>query len=245
MRTLSRAPSTRSTRSRETSRASRDLDQNTWPEHSAALRENLRLLIEESGGVHAFARKIGAQPGQVSAWRKAKRKPRGLSLRTFDLIAEQFRVSRDWLLTGNGPRHPEQHRSANQLHEDVAAHVLRETMLALQAENEYLKSDMWEVSGNKVLEDGVEHALADARHFLAISNAAIIATDAAKRILELGSALEAFAGAPRSDLARHRRFAKRLPEALLRVLSDKGGPIRLNVGYFSPTAKLLAKSSTD
>lgn len=63
--------------------------------------ENLKLLIKESGGVNAFALKIGRSQAQVSQWannsvNSETGKPRNISSRSCRLIEQLFNLPEGW-----------------------------------------------------------------------------------------------------------------------------------------------------
>ena len=63
--------------------------------------ERIRMVREHAGlSQMEFARRLGTNPTIISRWETGKSRPRRSALLR---IAQEFGVSLDWLLTGNGP----------------------------------------------------------------------------------------------------------------------------------------------
>ena len=75
------------------------------------LAKRMRLLIAREGGASALARRCGCSEGSVRSWRNGLSDPSRARCIT---LARALNISLQWLITGEGPMHPQnnEHRDA-------------------------------------------------------------------------------------------------------------------------------------
>ncbi len=133
--------------------------------HVAAIRvtgQRLFDLKREKGyTVQQFADAFGAKPNTVRDWLNGRVLPRAEALRG---IALRFGVTTDWLLGINGaPKFRDQWRADAALADDLAAHVLRESLPQVKPRPEPHLSDRLAklIDGELLLRYLVEEAATD------------------------------------------------------------------------------------
>jgi hypothetical protein len=78
------------------------------------LAMRIRLLIAREGGASMLARRCGCSEGTVRSWRDGHSDPSRARCVT---LARALNISLQWLVTGEGPMHPE----SNERHDDASA----------------------------------------------------------------------------------------------------------------------------
>lgn len=79
-------------------------DAKTDPDDAQDLAIRMRLLIAREGGASALARRCGCSEGTVRSWRDGHSDP---SRARCVALARALNISLQWLVTGEGPMHPQ------------------------------------------------------------------------------------------------------------------------------------------